>query len=138
MIYHRVCNKINTTGANSGTGTAYPSGAPEITPGISGVRVTRSLVFCLCFVDRCLSFVLFLLAIVLSVTLHDLRILIKPLISSNSIKMIMMSVLYYTNTLSWIFTLLAHWNNSQWIDMSPDSDTLSRFSLFSYSLMMCA
>jgi hypothetical protein len=29
--------------------------------------VTRSLVLCVCFVDRCLSYVLFLLAIVLSV-----------------------------------------------------------------------
>ena len=37
--------------------------------------VTRSLVLCVCFVDRCLSFVLFLLAIVLSVLL-----LITPLI----------------------------------------------------------
>ena len=34
----------------------------------SGVRVTRSLVLCVCFVDRCLSFVL--LAIVLSVLLR--------------------------------------------------------------------
>ena len=30
--YHLVCNKINTTGITSGTGTAYPSGAPEFTP----------------------------------------------------------------------------------------------------------
>ena len=29
MTYHRVCNKINTTGATSGAGSAYPSGAPE-------------------------------------------------------------------------------------------------------------
>ena len=36
----------------------------------SGVRVTRSLVLCVCFVDRCLSFLLFLLAIVLSVLLR--------------------------------------------------------------------
>ena len=36
-------------------------------PFFSGVRVTRPLVLCVCFVDRCLSFVLFLLAIVLSV-----------------------------------------------------------------------
>ena len=38
----------------------------------SGVRVTRSLVLYVCFVDRCLSFkfVLFLLAIVLSVFLR--------------------------------------------------------------------
>jgi hypothetical protein len=31
------------------------------------VRVTRSLVLCVCFVDNCLSFCLFLLAIMLSV-----------------------------------------------------------------------
>jgi len=42
------------------------------TPVFSGVRVTRSLVLYVCFVDRCLSFkfVLFLLAIVLSVLLR--------------------------------------------------------------------
>ena len=38
------------------------SQAPEFAPVFSGVRVTRSLVLCVCFVDR---FVLFLLAIVL-------------------------------------------------------------------------
>ena len=47
------------TGATSEIGTAYPSGVPEITPGFSGVRVTRSLVLCVCFVDRCLSFCTF-------------------------------------------------------------------------------
>ena len=36
----------------------------------SGVRVTRSLILCVCFVDRCLSFVLFLMANVLSVFLR--------------------------------------------------------------------
>jgi hypothetical protein len=40
---------INTMGVTSGAGTAYPSG-------FSGVRVTRSLVLYVCFVDRCLSF----------------------------------------------------------------------------------
>ena len=59
-------------GATSGVGTAYPSGAPEFTPVFSEVRVSRSLVLCVCFVDRCLSFFLifFLLAIVLSVLLR--------------------------------------------------------------------
>ena len=38
----------------------------EFTP----VRVTRSLVLSVCFVDRCLSFILFLLVIVLSVLLR--------------------------------------------------------------------
>jgi hypothetical protein len=38
-------------------------------PVFSGVRVTRSLVLCVCFVDPCLSFCAFRLAIVLSVLL---------------------------------------------------------------------
>ena len=37
----------------------------------------------------------------------------------------MSSALYKTKTLPWIFIVLAHWNNSLWIDMSPHSDTLS-------------
>jgi hypothetical protein len=40
----------------SEAGTAYPSGTPPI---FSGVRVTRSLVLYVCFVDRCLSFCTF-------------------------------------------------------------------------------
>jgi hypothetical protein len=36
--------------------TAYPSGAPEFTLGFSGVRVIRSVVLGVYFVDRCLSF----------------------------------------------------------------------------------
>ena len=36
-------------------------------PVISEIRVARSLVFCVCFVDCCLSFCIFLLAIMLSV-----------------------------------------------------------------------
>jgi hypothetical protein len=35
---------FNTTGVTSGAGTAYPSGTPEVTPVLSGVRTTRSLV----------------------------------------------------------------------------------------------
>jgi hypothetical protein len=38
-----------------------------------------------------------------------------------------MKVLYSTNTLSWIFIVLTHWNNSHRIDMSPHSDILSWF-----------
>jgi hypothetical protein len=53
-------------GATSGAGTAYPSGEHVFTPVFGGVRVTRSLVLCVCFVDRFSPFVLFL-AIVLSV-----------------------------------------------------------------------
>ena len=59
LKFHRVCNYINTTGATSGTGTAYPSGVPEFITGCSWVRVTRSLVLCVSFVDSCLSFYTF-------------------------------------------------------------------------------
>jgi len=38
----------------------------------------------------------------------------------------MMSALYLTNMLSWIFIVLGHWNNSLWVDISLHSDTLSR------------
>ena len=54
-------------------------------PVFSGVCDTRSLVLCVCFVDRCLSFCnfAFLLAIVLSVLRYtDSDYL--PLVSSNS------------------------------------------------------
>jgi hypothetical protein len=39
----------------------------------------------------------------------------------------MMSAVYKTNMLSWIFIVLTHWNNSQRVDMSLPLDTLSRF-----------
>ena len=37
----------------------------------------------------------------------------------------MMSSLYYTNILNWIFIVLVHWNSSTRVDMSLHSDTLS-------------
>ena len=45
----RVCKKSNTTRSTIGGGTAFPSGAPEFTPVFRGVRVARSLVFCVVF-----------------------------------------------------------------------------------------
>ena len=47
----------------------------------SGVRVTRSLVLSVCFVDRCLSFFFCPLC---CLSYFDMRILITPLVSSNS------------------------------------------------------
>jgi hypothetical protein len=51
----------STTGVTSRTGTVFPSEAPEFTPGFSVVRVTRSLVLCVCIVDSCLSLFFFFL-----------------------------------------------------------------------------
>ena len=69
----------------------------SLPPVFSGVRVTRSLVLFVCFVDRCLSFVFFLLAIVLSVRLRyaDSD---YPLVSSNS-SYVKMKTLYIHTTL---------------------------------------
>ena len=60
-----VISSFMTTGVTSGAGTANCLSSP---PGFSGVRVTSSLVLCVCFVDRCL--LLFFLVIVLSI-LHQ-------------------------------------------------------------------
>jgi len=54
-------------------------------------------------------------------------------------EMIMMSTLYYTNMLGWVFIVLAHWNNSLQVDMCstwthyPNSEPSS---LYNYSLML--
>ena len=81
LTYHRVCNKSNTTSVICGAGTAHSSGAHAFTPGFSGIRVARFLVFC---VVICTSlFVLlsdFLFAVV---SLFDLRLLITPYVSAN-------------------------------------------------------
>ena len=49
-------NQINTTGATSGAGAAYPSGTDGSLAVFSVVRVNRSLVLCVCLVDNRLSF----------------------------------------------------------------------------------
>ena len=50
-------------------------------PVFSGVSFTRSLVLCVCFVDRCLSFFFWPFCCLF---FFDIRILIVPLVSSNS------------------------------------------------------
>ena len=50
----------------------------------SGVRVTRSLVLCVCFVDLCLSFCTFFFWPLCCLFFFDIRIVIAPFISSNS------------------------------------------------------
>ena len=48
------------------------------------VRVTGFLVLCVCFVDRCSSFCTFVLWPLFCLFFFDIRILIAPLVSSNS------------------------------------------------------
>ena len=97
MTYDRVCNQGNTTGVTSGARTAYPSEAPEFTPGFSGVRVARSLVFCVVFCRSLFVLLSFFFWPLCFLSFFDLRILITslwylrftdsdylPLLSSNS------------------------------------------------------
>jgi hypothetical protein len=70
MTYNRVCSKNNTTGTTYGVGTAYPSGTPEFTLVVSGVRVIGSLVLCVMFCRLLFVLYLFILAIVLSILLR--------------------------------------------------------------------
>ena len=56
----------------------------SLPPVFSGVRVTRSLVLYVCFVDRCLSFGIFFFWPLCCLFFFDIRILIFPLVSSNS------------------------------------------------------
>ena len=74
---------------SSGARTADPSGAHEFILGFyfSGVRVTRSLVLYVCFVDRCLSFCLFLVDIrILITSLWYLQTLLSRLITDWSVE----------------------------------------------------
>jgi hypothetical protein len=80
MTYHRVCNEINTTGATSRTGTAIPSGAPVFTPGFLWGSYYSIFSF-MCMFCRS-SFVL--LDFFFCLFFFVLRILITPLVSSNS------------------------------------------------------
>jgi hypothetical protein len=50
----------------------------------SGVRVTRSLTLCVCFVDRCLSFCVVFLWSLCCLFFFDIRILITTLVFSSS------------------------------------------------------
>jgi hypothetical protein len=70
---------------------------------LSGVRVTRNLVLCVCFVDRCLSF-----WPLCCLFFFDLRILITPFVSSNS------SLLLFSDNISelWKFVVSSQYNKS--------------------------
>ena len=77
-----VCQQITKMGATSGAGTAYPSGAPQFTPNFQWGSQYSIFSF-MCMFCRSL-FVLLSLLWPLCCLSFDLRILITPLVSSNS------------------------------------------------------
>ena len=84
MHKHGAHKKLSAMVATSGAGTADPSGAQEFTPVFSGVRATRSLVF-MCMFCRSLFVLLYIFFWPLCcLFFFDIRILIDPLVSSNT------------------------------------------------------
>ena len=113
-------------------------------PVFSGVRVTRSLVLCVCFVDGCLSFLSFF--IVVSVLLRYTDSDYLPLVSSNSSWYYMYLLLNMTGTCasSWSFTMnnphnskishvLWNWNSNNANYKHVMGQYIYRYSLVIYS-----
>ena len=82
--YYLVRNKINTTCAISGTGTAYSSGAPEFTPGFRGICLIWSLFLIVMFCRSLFVFLYFFLLPLCYLSFFNMRILIAPLVFSSS------------------------------------------------------
>ena len=95
MTYHRVCNQINTTSATSGARTIHLPEHLRLRPVSSDVRVTRTLVLSVCFVDRCWYF--FLLAILCCLS-FDLQILITSWYRLRSIIVVVSRHIQYLYT----------------------------------------
>ena len=72
----------------------------EFTPVFSWVRVTRSLVLYVCFVDRSLSFCTIFVWPLCCLPSFDLRILITPLVSLNSSCALRLGYITYKTTLN--------------------------------------
>ena len=82
--YHRACNQINTTGVTSGAGTAYPTGAPEFTPGFQWCSCYSIFGFICIFCRSLFVFLYFFFWPLCCLFFFDIGILINPLVSSNS------------------------------------------------------
>ena len=113
--YNTICRKYaNATGSTSGGGTAYLSGVPDLSP-----DVTLSLVLCVCFVDSCLSFLSFFFWPLCCLSFFDLRILITPLVFSNSsvcllkrdiVSNLFWSVIVVWPSVCWLFCLFYNYS----------------------------
>ena len=85
--------KINTTGVTSGAGTTYPSGAPEFLVGF--MLLDLQFYVCVLQIFVC-PFILFFFWPLCCLFFFDIRIVITPLVSSNS------SWLKYTRPLTFL------------------------------------
>ena len=88
-------------------------------PVFSGVRVTRSLVLCVCFVHRCLSFFFWQSC---SLFFFDLRILITSLAYSNSSEQLYLFVTSTKLGTYWFFLASQTWLEIRVITKLPNSE----------------
>ena len=85
VTYHRVYNqKINTTGATNGAGTAYPSGAPEFTPDFQWGSCYSIFSFICMFCRSLFVLLYFFFWPLCCLFFFDIWILITPLVSLSS------------------------------------------------------
>ena len=84
MTYNQVCNQITTTGGTSGAGTAYPTGELEFTPGFQWGSCYSILSFICMFCRSLFVLLYFLFWPLCCLFFLDIRILITPLLYSNS------------------------------------------------------
>jgi hypothetical protein len=79
---------------NSGAEHAYPAGAHEFIPLVSGVHVVRSFVFCVVFCRSLFVILSLFFWSLCCLSFFYLRLPITPLISSNTLQDL--SVVFYT------------------------------------------
>ena len=84
MTYQRVCNQVNTMGFTSRAGTVYLSGAPEFTPGFQWGSCYSIFSFICMFCRSLFVLLYFFFWTLCCLFFFDIRILIAPLVSSNS------------------------------------------------------
>ena len=97
MTYHQLCNQINATGVTSGAGNAYHSGAPQFTPDFQRGSCYWIFSFMCIFFRSLFVFLYFLFWLLCCLFFCDLRIMITPLISSNSSASCTFKVIRKTN-----------------------------------------
>jgi len=106
MTYHRVCNKSSTTGVTCEKGTAYSSGAPELSSSsvFNGIRVARSLVFCAMFYGSLFVLLSFFIWPICCLSFFSLRLLItlwyfQTVASSVSVRLglLLVSIVTFNN-----------------------------------------
>ena len=83
LLRTTICNQNNTTGATNGAETAFPSKAPEMTPGVQWSLCCSIFSFHVLFYRSLIVLLLFFCLPLYYLFFVDLRVWVIPLVSSN-------------------------------------------------------